>query len=85
MNYYLLDHKTHALETILLLSILPCGIIIYLVHSVNQADLSQNKKDCLRFYLGINVPIVHVEQPQRLKETELLAVKTERQLVSVDA
>jgi hypothetical protein len=56
------------------------------VHSVNQADLSQNKKkDHPRFYLGINVPIVHLEQPQRLKETELLDVKIERQLVSEDA
>jgi hypothetical protein len=45
MHYYLFDHKTHALETILFLPILPCSIIIYLVHSVNQADLSQNKKD----------------------------------------
>jgi hypothetical protein len=56
------------------------------VHSVNQADLSQNKKkDHPRFYLWINFPVVHVKQSQRLKETELLDVKMERQLVSEDA
>jgi len=62
VNYNLLNHKTHSLEAILLLSILPGCVIIYLVHSVNQADLSNSKDhlkiphkfECLSSYLDMD-------------------------------
>jgi hypothetical protein len=60
MNYNLLDYKTHALEAILLLPVLPGRVIIDLVHSVNQANLSRSKRDNLTSSAMTNILILYL-------------------------
>jgi hypothetical protein len=59
MNYDLLDYKIHALEVILLLLVLPGCVIIDLVLSVNQANLSRSKADNLTSSVMTNILIVY--------------------------